>query len=214
VFLGEKMKAFKELIEVADRLNDPKTGCPWDIKQTFSSLQKYILEEACELIDAIDTEDLDNMIEELGDVFYVVVFYCKVAEREGSFTLEKVLEVLKEKLVRRHPHVFGELQCNSSKEVEEAWKKIKQKEKGQRVSALEGIPRSLTALARAQKILSKLIEHECEEILLATKVELNEELLGKRMIELVLNAEHHGLDAEKALRKALSKYESALSTLK
>ena len=208
------MKAFKELIEISDRLNDLKTGCPWDIKQTFSSLQKYILEEACELIDAIDKGDLEEMIEELGDVLYIVIFYCKVAEREGSFTLTKVLELLKEKLVRRHPHVFGEVKCASSEDVGILWEKIKQKEKSQRTSALEGIPRSLTALARTQKILSKLIEHECEEIALTAIQEINEETLGDQMIELVLRAEHHGLNAEKALRKALSKYESVLSTLK
>lgn len=208
------MKVFKELIEVSDRLNNPNTGCPWDIKQTFASLQKYILEEACELIDAVDSGDLDEMVEELGDVLYVVIFYCKVAEREGSFTLEKVLEVLKEKLVRRHPHVFGEIECSSSEDVEVVWKRVKQKEKGHRASALEGIPKSLTALARAQKILSKLIEHECEEIITTSKQVIDEEGLGEQMIDLVLRAERHGLDAEKALRKALSKYESALSNFK
>lgn len=208
------MEAFKKLIEVADRLNDLKTGCPWDIKQTFSSLQKYILEEACELIDAVDKGDLEEMVEELGDVLYIVVFYCKVAEREGSFTLENVLEILKEKLIRRHPHVFGGLQCSSSEEVVTAWEKIKKKEKSHRANALEGIPRSLTALARAQKILSKLIEHESEEIALNASQKIDEEGLGQQMVELVLRAEHHGLDAEKALRKALNKYESALSAFK
>jgi MazG family protein len=207
------MKAFQELIEVSNRLNDPHTGCPWDIKQTFTSLQKYILEEACELIDAVDVLDIDNMIEELGDVLYVVIFYCKVAEREQTFTLEKVLEVLKEKLMRRHPHVFGELQCQSSEEVEIAWKKIKQKEKEKRSSVLEGVPRSLTALARAQKILSKLIEHECEEIKSLSRDKISEDVLGEQMVGLILQAERHGLDAEKALRKALTKYEHTLSRL-
>lgn len=208
------MRTFDELIQVSNRLNDPATGCPWDIKQTFSSLQKYILEEACELIDAVDHQDLEHMVEELGDVLYVVIFYCKVAERQRSFTLEQVLNTLKEKLVRRHPHVFGETTCRSAEDVEQAWKEIKKEEKKERKSPLEGIPRSLTALARAQKILSKLIELECDEIVSKTHQTMDEEKLGEELVQLVLQAEHHGLDAEKTLRKALSKYEKALSEAK
>jgi uncharacterized protein YabN with tetrapyrrole methylase and pyrophosphatase domain len=205
------MKEFDELLQVSDRLNDPHKGCPWDIKQTFSSLQKYILEEACELIDAVDQQDLESIIEELGDLLYVVVFYCKVAERDASFNLGRVLKVLKEKLIRRHPHVFGDKKCSSVEEINKAWEEIKKEEKKERKSLLEGIPRSLTALARAQKILSKLIELECEEIASAAHPVVSEESLGEQMINLVAQAEHHGLDAEKALRKALSKYEKALS---
>jgi len=205
------MREFEELMQVAKRLNDPIGGCQWDVKQTFHSLQKYILEEACELIDAVDLHDIEGMIEELGDVLYVVVFYCKVAEREKAFTMERVLKVLTEKLIRRHPHVFGEAKGRSLAEIESAWQEIKKEEKKERKSPMEGIPRSLTALARAQKILSKLIELECEEIASITYEKLDEETLGEEMIQLVLQAEHHGLDAEKSLRKALAKYEKALS---
>lgn len=205
------MQEFEELMRVAHALNDPITGCQWDVKQNFNSLQKYILEEACELIDAVDENDLKGMIEELGDLLYVVIFYCKVAEREKAFNLQKVCQVLTEKLVRRHPHVFGDAKGRSIEEIELAWDEIKKEEKKERKNLMEGIPRSLTALARAQKVLSKLTQLECQEITAVTHVDLHEEALGEEMIKLVLQAERQGLDAEKSLRKALTKYEKALS---
>jgi len=207
------MKAFDDLIEVARRLNDPEKGCPWDIKQTFSSLQKYILEEACELIDAVDDNEDKAIIEELGDVLYVVIFYCKVAEREKRFSLDQVLEVLQEKLIRRHPHVFAEAACKTPQEVERQWDEIKQVEKKERTSALDGIPRSLTALARAQKILAKLVHHENKELQEMVLVQPGNDCLGEQMIQLVLQAEKQGLDAEKILRQVLVKYEDAFKRL-
>ena len=119
------MKSFFELLEVSERLNDPETGCPWDVKQTFESLQKYILEEACELTDAVDNQDVPEIIEELGDLFYVVIFYCKVAEKEKKFTLEDVLNSLKEKLVRRHPHVFTNQRLDNLEDIEKQCDVIK-----------------------------------------------------------------------------------------
>ncbi|MBM3192592.1 MAG: MazG family protein, partial [Chlamydiae bacterium] len=158
------MQAFEALMEVARRLNDPETGCPWDVKQTFASLQKYILEEACELIDAVEDDKDKDLIEELGDLFYVVVFYCKVAERNKRFSMEEVLKQLREKLIRRHPHVFGANRCDSMQDVERQWDEIKSQEKKERTSALDGIPRSLGILARAQKVLSKLLHHDNESL--------------------------------------------------
>ena len=104
------MKAFDELLDVARTLNGEK-GCPWDIKQTFFSLQPYVIEEAHELVEAVDRGDDQEIVEELGDLLYTVVFYAKVAEREKRFTMEDILNCEKEKLIRRHPHVFGEVEA-------------------------------------------------------------------------------------------------------
>lgn len=207
------MKSFDDLIEVARRLNDEEKGCPWDVKQTFTSLQKYILEEACELIDAVDENVDTSIIEELGDVLYVVIFYCKVAEREKRFSLEQVLQVLQEKLIRRHPHVFGTAACQTPQEVEKQWDEIKQVEKKERTSALDGIPRSLAVLARAQKVLSKLVHHENEELQEMVLIQPGDHSLGEQMIQLILQAEKQGLDAEKMLREVLVKYEDAFKRL-
>ena len=201
---------FDQLLQIAYRLNDPIKGCPWDIKQNFDSLQKYILEEACELVDAIDDQNTEEMIEELGDVLYVVIFYAKVAERESLFTLDDILKVLCEKLVRRHPHIFGEEVVSTSEEVEKNWKKIKSEEKKERKSLLDGIPRSLAALARAQKVLSKLMQHASFELLEMTEGGSKQEQdLANDLIKLVLKAEKEGLDAEKVLRVAIQSCEKS-----
>lgn len=203
------MKSFDELIDVSNQLNDPIKGCPWDVKQTFESLQKYILEEACELVDAVEDKDLKGIIEELGDLLYVTIFYCKVAERDNLFTTDQVFQELKEKLVRRHPHVFGDLSLATPLEVEKKWQEIKKEEKKERKSVLEGIPRSLSALARTQKVLNKLIEHEFHMIQSQSKTSIGQEALGQALLDLVLQAEREGLCAETSLKKALVKYEQS-----
>lgn len=201
------MKEFDTLLDVAKKLNDPETGCPWDTKQTFQSLQKYILEEACELIDAVDEDNDQDIIEELGDYLYVVIFYSKVAERLKRFELKDVIECVTEKLIRRHPHIFGDQKAESIKDVEKLWLAVKSKEKAHRKSALDGIPRSLLALARSQKILAKLIEHEFGEIQAVSPKNLSEDELGSSLVNLLLQAEADGLDAEKCLRGAINAYE-------
>ncbi len=203
------MKSFFELLEVSERLNDPETGCPWDVKQTFESLQKYILEEACELTDAVDNQDVPEIIEELGDLFYVVIFYCKVAEKEKKFTLEDVLNSLKEKLVRRHPHVFTNQRLDNLEDIEKQWDVIKAEEKKERKSVLDGIPKSLSILARSQKIIGRLIKHQFDLIQdLILEKNLQEEQIGEKMMELIATAECKEMDIEKILRKALSFYET------
>lgn len=209
------MDFFKSLMDVAYRLNDPKTGCPWDIKQNFESLQKFILEEACELVDAVDSNDDKEIIEELGDVLYVVLFYCVVAEKEGRFTLEDVINHEKKKLISRHPHVFGDKTAKNPEEVKKIWQEVKKKEKASRSSLFEGIPKTLSSLARAQKMLSMLIDHEYQELkILASKEEFSQEQLGEKFLKLILKAEHLGLDAEKALRGALNNLEDTVNTKK
>jgi len=149
------MKEFDELIEIANRLNGPG-GCPWDHKQTFDSLRPYVLEEAHEVLDAVEEGSDSDLLEELGDLLYVVIFYAKVAERDKRFTLEEILNTIREKLIRRHPHVFGAKKAENIDEVISNWNAIKKEEKPSRTSALDGIPLNLPALMRAQKIAGRL----------------------------------------------------------
>ncbi|MDP9151587.1 MAG: MazG family protein, partial [Myxococcota bacterium] len=138
------------LVGVMRRLLAPG-GCPWDREQTFATLRKYTLEEACEVIDAIDSGDRKALSEELGDLLLQVVFQAELARREGSFALDDVIAGIVDKLVRRHPHVFGHLDAATADEVLRNWEKLKAEEKGPR-GVLSGVPRSMPALTRAQRI--------------------------------------------------------------
>lgn len=187
------MKEFENLTEVADRLLGPQ-GCPWDWEQTFFTLQTYLLEEAHELLEAIDLEDPLKMAEELGDVFYVLLFIAKVGEKEGKFTLKESLDKVAQKLIRRHPHVFGETKVSSTEDIMHNWEKIK-KQEGKK-DPLSGIPETLPSLARAQKIIHKLKLHPSGEPQIK-----NEEELGDKLWALVQEADRLGLDAESVLRR-------------
>lgn len=127
------MKIFDELLEVADQLNGPK-GCPWDRKQTFESLQKYVLEEAEEVSLAVSNKDYENLKEELGDLLYTIIFYAKIASKKNLFAIEDIISGVKEKLVRRHPHVFGEEEILDAESVSKRWQEIKEEERKQKNS--------------------------------------------------------------------------------
>ena len=136
------------------RLRDPQTGCPWDMEQTLSSLKPCVLEEAYELLAAMDRpEDRENHIEELGDVLLQVMFQAVMAEEEKRFTFDDVANAVSDKLVRRHPHVFGDVDAKDSAAVLRNWERIKQLEhrKESRHSALDGVPAALPALIKAQR---------------------------------------------------------------
>ena len=130
-------------------------GCPWDREQTHESLRAGLLEEACETIDAIDRADDANMCEELGDLLLQVVFHTDLAAERGAFTLEDAARHNCEKLIRRHPHVFGDSDAADTGAVLRQWEQIKRKEKGERASIMDGIPRALPALIRAANIQKK-----------------------------------------------------------
>lgn len=200
------MKEFEKLLEVAHILNSPG-GCPWDLEQTFSSLQTYVLEEAHEVLEAVDDGVDEAIIEELGDLLYTVIFYSKVAERENRFTLADILDAVREKLVRRHPHVFGDA-ANDMETIKSNWEKIKQEEKKERKSPLDGIPKTLPLLLRAQKVLKRMKKHEVERIH-KTPISLEEEL-GEKMLDLISSATDQDIDMESALRRALSAVEKQL----
>ena len=200
------MKAFDELLQVAKKLNG-EGGCPWDIKQTFFSLQPYVIEEAHELVEAVDKGDDKEIIEELGDLLYTVVFYAKVAEREGRFGMEDILTCEKDKLIRRHPHVFGEEKADSVEDVVRNWDKIKQKEPGKdkRQTALDGIPDKLPLLSKAQKMLKVFIKEQFLEVEEVEKKK--EEELAEAFFSLLKVAVHSGVDLESAVRRKVQEEE-------
>jgi uncharacterized protein YabN with tetrapyrrole methylase and pyrophosphatase domain len=154
----KKQPAISDLLKVMAKLRSPK-GCPWDREQTHLTLRRHAIEEVYELIDAIEARDDHEMAEELGDVLMQVIFHCDIASERGAFDFEKVCRLLTEKLIRRHPHVFGKVKVKNVDEVWTNWEKIKQAEKlgtkNERKSAFDGIPKHLPALLRAEKILKK-----------------------------------------------------------
>src|SRR5436309_12396346 len=148
--------AINDLLKVMGRLRSP-TGCPWDREQDHMSLRFHAIEEVYELIDAIEAGDDHEMLEELGDLLLQVVFHCQLARERGAFDFEKVAKHITEKLIRRHPHVFGKTKVKDIQEVWTNWEQIKKAEKHgtrhARPSALDGIPRHLPALLRAEKLV-------------------------------------------------------------
>ena len=142
------------LIEIMAALRTPKTGCPWDLKQNFATIAPYTLEEAYEVADAIARDDLGDLEEELGDLLLQVVFHARMAQEQGAFDFGDVVAAITTKLIRRHPHVFGEVKVESSREVLDNWEALKKKEKAGR-TALSGVPRALPGLIRALRVGEK-----------------------------------------------------------
>ena len=152
------MSGIERLHSIMVRLRDPETGCPWDRVQTLSSLKPCLLEETYELLSAMDRpEDRANYVEELGDVLLQVMFQCVMAEQEGRFTFDDVANAISDKLVRRHPHVFGDVVARDPATVLKNWEQIKQQEhrKESRHSALDGVPPVLPGLLKAQRTQEK-----------------------------------------------------------
>ena len=154
----KKQPAINDLLTVMARLRSP-TGCPWDREQDHQTLRRHAIEEVYELIDAIEARDDHEMAEELGDLLLQVVFHCQLARERGVFDFEQVTRTLVEKLIRRHPHVFGATKVKDVDEVWANWEKIKRAEKTgthlERKSAFDGIPKHLPALMRAEKLVKK-----------------------------------------------------------
>ncbi len=189
---------------VMDRLRDPVDGCPWDNAQTHESLRPHLLEETYEVLEAIAAGDPAELCEELGDLMMQVVLHAKLAEQAGQFTLDDVSEGIRAKLVRRHPHVFGDATADTPKLVEGAWERIKARERPHRESVLDGVPKTLPSLARAQSILGRAQRNGFER----DGVESDE--LGERLLNLVQEARKLDLSAEDALRDALGAFEQGV----
>jgi XTP/dITP diphosphohydrolase len=197
-----------KLREVMDRLRSPG-GCPWDAEQDHSSLLKYLLEESYEFIEAVELDDREAMREELGDVLLQVFFHARMAEEHPTdpFNVEDVAKAVADKLVRRHPHVFGDTKVSGSAEVLENWEAQKAAEKG-RNSAIEGVPLGQPALPLATKLFYRA-EKFGYEIPTEHPVKIaatTEEELGKLLLGIVDQAVALGLDPEAALRRATKDY--------
>jgi len=196
-----------DLVAVMDRLRSPG-GCPWDAQQTHESLVPYLLEEAHEAVEAIESGDRAHMAEELGDVLLQVVFHARVAQEhpDAPFGIDDVAGGIVEKLVRRHPHVFADVDADTAAEVSANWEQIKAEEKAGRTSALDGIPAGLPALARADKAASRL--HRAGLSALAEQA-AGGTAVGARLMALVLEARDRGEDPEAALRAVVRGLEQA-----
>lgn len=196
-----------DVVAVMDRLRSPG-GCPWDAKQTHASLVPYLLEEAHEAIEAIESGDPDHMREELGDLLLQIAFQARVAEEHPTdpFSIDDVAGGLVDKLVRRHPHVFADVDADSPEAVEANWESIKAAEKGHRTHPLEGVPISLPALARAEKYVSRLERIGRGDVVDAEAARGD---VGAELLEAVRRARAAGVDAESALRETLRRLAEA-----
>lgn len=201
--------AFQHLVEIFDQLLAPG-GCPWDREQTMLSFRGSVVEEACELKEAIESDENVHICEELGDVFANAVFLSKLAEKEGRFRVDAPLKEICDKLIRRHPHVFGDSKVHDSAAVKEQWEQIKRTEKGKehRKSALDSIPSGLHALSRAQKVLKKILQVDHPLPVPAASTINSEEELADQLLALVLQAELKGFDFEHAVRTKLKHIEA------
>lgn len=211
---------FDELVKIMKRL---RMECPWDKEQTFDSIKAATIEETYEVIEAIDHKDYDELKSELGDLLLHIVFYSTMAEEEGLFKIEDVIETINSKLIRRHPHIFGNTKVNGNKEIERNWETIKMSEG--RNSILEGIPNSLPELHKAARIQEKVskigfdwekkedvwekvIEEidEMQENEQSGDIEKIEEELGDVFFALINYSRFLGINAENALRKTNRKF--------
>jgi MazG family protein len=221
---GEK---FRKLVETMARLRAPG-GCPWDREQTFDSIKPYTLEETYEVLDAIDRRDWGELAEELGDFMLQAVFYAQMASEEKLFTIEDALDAINGKLIRRHPHVFGEQSAETVGDVKRIWGQVKaeeKKDKGKQDGLLAAVPRALPALVEAQQISSRAagvgfdwenpeqvldkLHEELAEFAEARRIASHDELeneMGDLLFVLVNLARFVKVDPEQALRRTNAKF--------
>jgi XTP/dITP diphosphohydrolase len=200
--------AFSELVAVMERLRAPG-GCPWDAEQTHRSLAVHLVEEAYETLDAIDSGNMPELEEELGDLMLQVVFHAEIAAEEGHFDIGEVIDGLTAKLYQRHPHVFGDVSVSSAAEVVANWEVLKKQHKG-RADAGEGLPKGLPALVYAHKVLRRVSgvgqdyvpsAQRVVELAGALSYGVSEDAIGSLLLELVALAGAAGVDPEGALRR-------------
>lgn len=194
-----------ELADVVERLR-AEGGCPWCSEQTHESLVQYLLEETYELIEAIEAGDRDDVIEELGDVLYQVVFHASLAASTPTenYTLDEIARRAAEKMIGRHPHVFGDVQYETADDVIAVWEELKKADKPGRESTLDGVPQTMPALALADKLLGKAAKLDLIDIAGPAPFKFeSEDELGPLLMAIVASARAQGLDSERALRAAL-----------
>lgn len=253
--MSNELATLEQLLGIMRRLRDPQDGCAWDVKQDFHSIAPFTIEEAYEVADAIERNDLDDLCDELGDLLFQVVFHAQMASEIGAFTFDDVTQGIIDKMLRRHPHVFADVVYRDEQELKAGWEAIKAEERrlkaqrrqqrfdaagvdhdavesadaGERespASVLDGIPRSLPALKRADKlqrraarigfdwpriepIWDKLEEEtlELRQALAAEESDAIEDELGDLLFTVVNLARHCGVDAEQALQRASGKFD-------
>ncbi len=232
------MSSMDELLDVMRRLRDPASGCAWDIEQTFDSIAPYTIEEAYEVVDAIERKDRVDLRDELGDLLLQVVFHAQIASEENAFDFDDVATSIVNKMKRRHPHVFGDTSVSSTEELNQRWEAEKARERQKKQAAsvgsattlaseLDGVAKNLPALKRADKLQRRAarvgfdwpdqspvwdkLEEESAEFKSAVKTGQQNDIedeLGDMLFTLVNLARHHKVDPETALRRANGKFEA------
>ena len=227
--MSKLTEEINNLLQTFKKLRDPSQGCPWDKEQDFKSIASCSIEEAYEVADAIEREDFNDLKEELGDLFFQIIFHSGMAEEKKLFNFEEVVKELNDKLIRRHPHVFDKKQEMSASESLEIWEKEKKKEREKKnlISLMDDIPKNLPSLTRAKKIQKRAksvgfdwqnendvirkIDEEIDELKKAKvsqkKEEISEEI-GDLFFTLVNLSRHYNLEPEDIIRKANLKFET------
>lgn len=225
--MRDKQHSFQELVGIVERLRSPG-GCPWDREQTHASLKRNLIEECYEALEAIDIDDPAGLSEELGDILVQVVFHSQMAAESSRFSIDDVVAGVADKLVRRHPHVFGDGSAKDAREVELNWDQLKKRENEQK-STLDGIPKDLPALARAQLtqdrvgregfewedisgVLDKVVE-EAAEIRNAVDDDERAREIGDLLFTVVNLARWQGVHAEESLRQTNLRFQARYTTM-
>jgi len=225
----EALESFGKLLDIMDELREK---CPWDKKQTNDTLRILTVEETYELADALIRDDNELIKKELGDLLLHIVFYSKIGSEKNAFDIKDVIDAISEKLVYRHPHIFGDVTVKDAKEVEENWEQLKLKEKGGNRSVLEGVPDSLPALIKANRIQDKArgvgfdweereqvwdkVEEECNELkheILEGNSDKIEDEFGDLMFSIINAARLYGINPENALERTNRKFISRFNYL-
>jgi len=218
----DELAKYQELRDIVAKLRAPD-GCPWDREQTHQSLRPYVIEEAYEVLATLDDNDLARLPDELGDLLFQVLIHAQLAEEAGEFSMRDVLAALASKLVRRHPHVFGDVQLATADEVSAQWDQLKKAERESSAeSALSSVPKALPALSQAQHLLRRAagagfawpdrrdildkLREELDELAAAPSQDEKLEEFGDVLLNLANYAEYLGVDAEEALRQASGKF--------
>lgn len=223
----DRKQAQKAFVRLLDIMDDLRTQCPWDIKQTNETLSYLTIEETYELVDAIRENDAEEIKKELGDIFLHLVFYSKIGEENEQFTITEVLHAISDKLIFRHPHIYGDTQVKDAKEVLENWEKIKLAEKSQKKdqSVLAGVPKSLPSMVKALRIQEKVrgvgfdwseiddvkakITEELNELEVEVSAEHQKNMeseMGDVLFAVINYARHLGINPENALAKTNEKF--------
>lgn len=230
----QELRDFQSLVQVVKALRDPVDGCPWDLEQTHRTLVKHMIEEAHELVDAIESNDRQNFVEELGDVLLQVILHAEIARQAGDFDILDVIEGLNKKMISRHSHVFGDVEAQNASAALENWERMKAEEKSKRPSVASfEVPVGLPALQRASKIGGKTKKHnfdwpdiagvlekvdeevqELKEAIQSGNAQATSDEIGDVLFTVAQVARHLDIDPESALRATNRRFESRFFKMK